>query len=90
MRTVWNITIEDYLNVVELAKANGKKTGDSMEKEFIEYMKSKNKKPDCNTELNNEELMLLYADKGKRALNIRTENGKTKFYTVEPKGDKND
>ena len=90
MRAVWNITIEDYLNIVELAKAKGKKAGDSMKEEFIAYMKEKNKKPECHTELTDEELLLLYADKGKQALNIRTEKGQTKFYTVEPKEDKND
>jgi hypothetical protein len=90
MRAIWNITIDDYLTVVELAKANGKKAGDSIEEEFFAYMKEKNKKPESHTELTDEELLLLYAEKGKKALNIKTENGQTKFYTTESKEDKND
>lgn len=37
----WTITIDDYIEIYEMAKKNGKKAGDSMEEEFIEYFKSK-------------------------------------------------
>lgn len=35
------MTIQDYLNIVELAKKNGKKAGESMEAEMREYIKNK-------------------------------------------------
>lgn len=35
------MTISDYLAICELAEKNGKKPGESMEKEMLEYIKDK-------------------------------------------------
>jgi hypothetical protein len=37
----WLMDIKDYLEIVELAKANGKKAGDDMTEEFQEILKRK-------------------------------------------------
>lgn len=37
----WLMDIEDYLEIAELAKAHGKKTGDDMTEEFTEILKRK-------------------------------------------------
>lgn len=48
MNYIWNITIDDYLETIALAKKNGKKPGDRMDEEFLEIMKKKGKKkPHC-------------------------------------------
>jgi len=39
MNNLWQITIEQYLEIIELAKQHGKKEGDSMQEEFNEIMK---------------------------------------------------
>ena len=41
MKQAFIMTIEDYLAIIELAKKNGKKAGDSMEEEMREYIKNK-------------------------------------------------
>lgn len=38
----WAITIDDYLAIVEMAKRNGKKPGDSMQEEFVQYIEEHN------------------------------------------------
>lgn len=38
---IWQITLEDYFEVIKLAKKHGKKTGDSMQEELEEYLKNK-------------------------------------------------
>jgi len=37
----YEITIDDYLAIIEMAKKNGIKPGQSMQKEFEEYFKNK-------------------------------------------------
>ena len=91
MKYLWNITIEDYKEAIELAKKHGKKAGDSMEAEFLEVMKNKNKKPLGATELTTEELMKEQASHGKSVLNIETdETGKSTYKITKPKEDKKD
>jgi len=83
MKAVWTITIDDYLKVIEMAKANGKTMSDSMEEEFLQYMKEKGQKPSGHTELNKEELVQELISKNKNVLDITSdEKGKPiyKFY----------
>jgi hypothetical protein len=80
MKYLWNITIDDFLEVCERAKANGKKSGDSMEEEFLEVMKEKGIKHSCATELTKEELIKEYKSHGKSVLNVETDKqGNTNF-----------
>lgn len=88
MKYLWSATSEDYMEIVKMAQANGKKPGDSMQEEFLQYMKEKNRKPIGATELNREELLSEYASKGKNILDIRTnKEGKTSLGII--KKDKN-
>ena len=80
MQYLWNITLEDYQEVIKRAKNNGKVPGDSMGEEFLELMAEKNQKPLGATELNKEELMYEYRSKGSNPLSIETdEKGNTKY-----------
>jgi hypothetical protein len=80
MNYLFNITMDDYFEVIELAKKNGKKPGDSMQKEFLEIMKKKNIKHFGVTELNKKELIQEYNSHNKNILNIETNSeGKTNF-----------
>lgn len=82
MKSIWSLNIDDYMEVVKRAQANGVLPGESMEKEFIEYMKEKNQKPCGNTELTKEELIKEYASHGKKVLNMETKDGKTIFKII--------
>ena len=57
MMQLWNITIDDYMEIVKRAQAGGLKPGESMQKYFIEYMNEKGKKPSGVTELTKDELL---------------------------------
>ena len=86
MNSLWKITIDDYLAVVKLAKENGVKPGESMEKYFVQYMKEKGLKPTCHTELSKDELISEYASHDKKTLDISTDNeGKSIFKIYKPK-----
>jgi hypothetical protein len=80
MKFLWNITIDDYLEAVKRAQANGKKPGDSIEEEFLEIMKEKGIKHSGATELTKEELIKEYKSHDKSVLNVETDKqGNTNF-----------
>jgi len=86
MNSLWRMTISDYLEIVKIAQANGKKPGESMEEEFIEYAKLKNLKPCGHTELTKEELIKEHASHGKSILDISTnKEGKQQTRIIKPK-----
>lgn len=72
---IWNITIDDYIEACELAKSRGKKAGDSLEVEFLEIMKKKNKKPVGKTdkEIDIDLLTGELRDQGIKVLNLKEE-----------------
>jgi len=89
MKQLWNITIEDYFEVVKRAKARGIKAGESIEEVFIEYMEEKNKKPFGATELSTDELLKEQASHGLNPLAIETdEEGKQTYKIVKKKEEK--
>jgi len=73
MNYLWEITVDDYLKVCDMAKENGKKPGDSMQQEFLEYMEQKNIKSIGATELTKKELQKEYKSHDKKVLNIKTD-----------------
>lgn len=91
MQSMWSITIEDFLIVCDMAKANGVKPGESMDKEFKYYMKSKGKKPIGHTELSKKEFITEYLSHNKSVLDIKV-NSKGKqeiiIYKNKPNLDK--
>lgn len=82
MNALWQITIDDYIEIIKRAKANGKCQGDSMEKEILSYMKEKNQKPFGHTELNQEEFLKEQASHGRKVLSMEIKDGKTVFKTI--------
>lgn len=71
MNYVWKFdSIDDYLNIVNMAKKNGKKPGEPMTEELIEYCKQKGIKPIGATELNKEELIREYTSKDNNVLSL--------------------
>lgn len=76
MRSIFEFTIDDYIEICERAKNNGVKTGESMEKEMFEYAKEKGIQPIGNTELNKDELIKEYESKGKKVLDMTKKDKK--------------
>lgn len=74
MRQIWNPSIEDVLEAMELARSQGVKPGESFEKQFLEVMAKKNIKPSCSTELNNEELLQEYLSHGKGVAHLEIDS----------------
>ena len=89
MNYLYNITIEDYQEVIRRAKANGKKPGDSMDEEFLEVMKEKGQKPIGATELTKDELLKEHASKNKNVLSIDVDKEGKSSYKI-AKGRKNE
>lgn len=73
---MWSITTEDYLEVIKLAQKNGKKPGDSIEKELFEVMSKKGKKPLGTTDMDIDLLTGELREKGFNVLNIKEEERK--------------
>jgi len=86
MNQLWSLTIDEYLEICELAKEHGVKPGESIEPYFMAYMQFNDKKPIGATELNKDEYVKELISKGKTILNIDKEG--TKFY--KPKETEND
>lgn len=84
MNSIWALTIDDYIAIVERAQAGGCKPGESMEKWFIEYMNEKNIKPVGQTELTKEEFISEQISHDKTLLNMETKEGKTNFTIYKP------
>lgn len=72
MNYIWNITIDDYLETIALAKKNGKKPGDRMDEEFLEIMKKKGKKknPIAKTEKDSDMLTGELRESGLKVFNL--------------------
>ncbi len=80
MNSLWQITIDDYLKVIEISQEMGIKPGESMEEVFLAYMKVKNQKPIATNELTKEELIKEIVSHNKKLLQIEVDNeGKTKY-----------
>lgn len=86
MNYMWNITIDDYIKVIELSQELGIKPGESMEAVFLAYMKAKGQKPAGASELNKEELLKEMTSKDQKILDIKTDkDGKQTFRTIKKK-----
>lgn len=90
MRSIWNPTIDDVLEAIELAKSRGKKDGESYEAEFIEVMQKKNKKPVGFTELTDKEMIAEQLSHGNKILEIETKDNKTNFKFYKPEENKDE
>ena len=86
MNSLWAISINDYLEIVKIAKADGLQAGKSMEKYFIQYMKDKGIKPAGHTELTKSEMIQEYLSHNQKVADISTdEKGNTNFKIYKPK-----
>lgn len=80
MNNIWSLKLDEYLEIVELAKKNGCQPGESMEKYVIEYMKERNRKPIGVTELTKEEMVKEHVSHGKNVISMETDKeGNTKY-----------
>lgn len=70
MNEIWSLTVDDYLVIIERAKAEGVKEGESMEKQFRQYMAEKNVQPIGHTELSKEEYISELISKDKKIIDI--------------------
>ena len=87
MKSVWKLTVEEYFEIVAIAKADGCLPGESLEPYLIKYMQEKGKKSSAHTELTKEEMIKEYNSHGKSVLSSEVDDkGKTKYKYY--KGDK--
>ncbi len=70
MNKLWEITIDDYFEIVERAKKAGLTPGQDMTPIFQAYMAEKGRKPFGHTELTKDELAKEYASHSKKILDI--------------------
>jgi len=82
MESLWNITIEDYLEDVRRTRLAGIQPGESMEKIFIKYMEEKGQKPFAHTELNKDELLADLTQKHGNILDISVDSQGHQIYRV--------
>ena len=71
MNEVWSLNIDEVLEIYEIARKNGKKSGDSIEKELKEYMKGKNRKPIGMINQDMDQLTGNLREKGMKILNLK-------------------
>lgn len=74
MNQLFQITIEDYLEVIKRAKEAGVQPGESMEQIFLEYMEEKGQKSFARTELSKKELISDLSNKHGNILEINTDD----------------
>ena len=89
MKQLWSASIDDVLEAIKRAEANGKKKGESFEAEMLEIMKEKNKKPIGCTELSKEELIEEAMTKNDSILQINVDKtGKTEMKSYKKRNKK--
>lgn len=91
MNSLWQLTIDDYLEIVKRSKEAGLKPGDDMISIFMKYIEEKGKKSIGNTELTKDEMIQEYLSHDKKVLDISVdEKGKSnyKIYKKENDNDK--
>lgn len=81
MKSIWNPTLDQVIEAMELAQARGKKPGESYEDEFFEVMEKYNQKPCGNTELNKEEFLSDLAQRGGNILDVSIDDTGKSTYT---------
>ena len=70
MNNVWNLNFDEYFEICKRARGNGKKAGDSMEEELVQYMKEKNRKPIAKTNKDLDQLTGDLREEGLKVLNV--------------------
>jgi DUF1009 family protein len=82
MNSLWKVSIDDYLKVVEIAKELGRKPGESIEDVFLAYMEMKGMKPISANEFNKDELLQQLAEKNGNVLDIATDKEGKQSYKI--------
>jgi hypothetical protein len=83
MNAFWNPSLDQVIEAIELAKANGKKEGDNYEAEFIQVMNKYNQKPFSRSELTKEEWLQEQVSHGQTILDMSTNSeGVTKLSVI--------
>ena len=82
MNFLYQITVDDYLEVVRRSREAGVLVGESMEAIFIDYMNEKQKNPICGTDLTKNEILGELTQKNDKILKIDTDSQGHQSYTV--------
>jgi len=83
MNNIWAISIDDYVAIIERAKADGCQPGENMQKWMEEYFVEKNINPIGKTELTKEEFLKEQISHNKSILNVETDiEGKQKISII--------
>lgn len=76
MNDIWSLELDDMEEIYRRAKENGKKPGDSIQNEFIEYVQEKGIKPIGSTEMSVEEYKRELKSQSKNVLDGRNKKRK--------------
>lgn len=88
MKKMWKMTIDDYLNICDIAREIGMKPGDDLSLIVEIYMKEKGEKPFGLTEWTKEELIEQLMLKSKKMLHIQVDDsGKQSYKLIKRKDD---
>ena len=86
MNKIWNLNLDEYLEILQIAKNKGIKPGESIEEVLVEYMENKGRKPLGHTELTKEEFLKSQQEYGNNILDIEVDkNGKQKINFIKGK-----
>lgn len=84
---MWNMSIDDYINICKISMKLKIKPGESMEQVVVAYMKEKGKKPTV-TDFTQDEIIERLTNDGKKILSIRTdEDGEQDIRFIEKNKD---
>ena len=84
MNSIWKISIDEYLEIVQIGQEMGLKAGDSLEQILLAYMEMKGRKPEGMTELNRAELLTELASHNQKILDISVDSkGQQTFKIIE-------
>jgi len=81
MKQVWQLTIDEYIEIVEIGQELGLKPGESLEQVLLAYMEIKGRKPLGSTELSKEEFLREAISKDNKILNVSVDKEGKQTYT---------
>lgn len=90
MNKIWQLSIDEYIEIVEISKELGLQPGDDMTQVVEAYMNMKGTKPIGHTELTKEEFLKEAISKNNNILNFEVDKeGKAKYSLFKKKVEEN-
>jgi hypothetical protein len=85
MNQIWSLTIDEIIEIQDIARELGRKPGESYEDVLLAYMEIKGRKPLGMTELTKDEMLKEMVSKNNSVLQVDVDkNGKEKYTICKP------